>query len=163
MNLQNFCLSFACINHQCLKLLKNSTQMQNNFITKAIGMSDYLLCIWTTNCAHSTTRHAKSPLRNTWQQCYSIHVGKCMIFLFVFERIKLNSDNSFEIWSTKLMIIILSKGFIKCVIITIHRNFLSLSISTLFQSYKHNKHIGRTQVYPFFLYLLIKGSILGFS
>ena len=40
------------------------------------------------------------PLLNAWQLYYCIHVGKCMIFLFACERIKLNSDISFEIRST---------------------------------------------------------------
>ena len=36
-------------------------------------------------------------LRYVRQLCYSIHADKCMIFLFFWGRLKLNSDRNFEI------------------------------------------------------------------
>ena len=46
-------------------------------------------------------------------------------------------------WMAMLIINIFSKGFWKCVIFTIHRNFPTLDISTSFQSSKCNIHVGR--------------------
>ena len=65
--------------------------MRSNLITKADKARKYLFYrIYFGSCL---------PLENLYilQLCYTIHVGKCMIFLFVWERIKLNNDNSLEI------------------------------------------------------------------
>ena len=59
---------------------------------------------------------------------------------------------------------ILSKGFLKCDIFTIHRNFPSLSISTSFQSSKYISFIwAELQLRPFYLYIFIIQSLFRLS
>ena len=66
-----------------------------------------------------------------------------MIYLFVWERLKVNSEKQFFNMKQEWMsMFVINKGFLKYVIFTIHRNIQSLYISASFQSSKRNIHGG---------------------
>ena len=78
-------------------------------------------------------------LKIALQLCFSIHVGKCMIFQFVWERLELNSENNENSFEAKKDVDNNNsfQRFLKmCYFYSI---FPSLSINTLF-----NLHVGRT-------------------